>query len=261
MSKRESQKLEKRSEKQAVETDIPSGIVKFLERRNGLQYPSYQSRYSVTDIVGCTRKAYYKELGVEKEELIQDATLSKMWSTVRGDFLHEITRAYKWRELDTEFPINLEDGRTATVAGRLDMYDWKTRTIIDLKTTKFVKWQIKNNFLLKPEHILQVQCYDTIFSKIIPVENLILVYVDTNDMVAFQIKRRNLSSWITKRVKEIEESLSSDKIPKGQVSGLCQFCKYQNRCYDDGDGLTDKPLSIPAPSYSDKNTKTKVMNK
>ena len=45
----------------------------------------------------------------------------------------------------------MELGKIAMLAGRLDMYDWKTKTIIDLKTTKFVRWQIKQGFLPKPE--------------------------------------------------------------------------------------------------------------
>jgi hypothetical protein len=61
-----------------------------------------------------------------------------MWDTVRGDLLHKITYAYKWREMDTEYPILFKDGRTAVVIGRLDMYDWRSKTIIDLKTTKFI---------------------------------------------------------------------------------------------------------------------------
>ncbi len=56
---------------------------------------------------------------------------------------------------------------------------------------------------------------------------------------------RDLSDWIKTRVTEIEEALSDKTIPAGQVSGLCQFCRYQTRCYNDGDGLTSKPMSVP----------------
>src|SRR3989442_4731495 len=126
-----------------LEVDTPQGIVNFLQKRNGIPYKVAKNRYSVTDLVGCQRKAFYKELGVELEELLQDATVEKMWGTVRGDFLHQMTYAYKWRELDIEHYVPLKDKRIATVVGRLDMYDWKTKTIIDLKTTKLVKWQIK----------------------------------------------------------------------------------------------------------------------
>jgi len=221
----------------AEEIDLPVGIVNFLQRRHGKKYEALQSRYSVTNIVGCQRKAFYKELGISEEELLQDTTVESMWASVRGDFLHEITRAYKWRELDIEHYVTLRDGKIATVAGRLDMYDWKTNTVIDLKTTKFVKWQIKSGFLPKPEHILQVQCYSTMFPKIMPVQNLTLVYADMNDLIAFKVQPRDLTEWIANRVQELEDSIMKRQPPKGELSGLCQFCKYQNKCYEDGNGI------------------------
>jgi len=231
---------------QTEEIDTPEGIVNFLQKRNGMVSYDYKDRYSVTDIVGCQRKAFYKQLGVEREELLEDATVEKMWGTVRGDFLHQMTHAYKWREMDIEHYIPLKNGRIATLVGRLDMYDWKTKTIIDLKTTKMVKWQIKRGFLPRLEHILQVQCYGTMFSKIMPVKNLNIVYVDMTNIVTYKVKKRDLTDWIKTRIHEIDDSLGGKKIPKGEVSGLCQFCRYQTRCSTDGGGLTDKPLSIPA---------------
>lgn len=231
--------------KEVQEVDAPEGIVNFLQKRNGFEYDVKKSRYSVTDLVGCARKAYYKELGAEQEELLEDVTIERMWATVRGDFLHQITHAYKWRELDLEHLVPLNDGRIATVVGRLDMYDWKTKTIIDLKTTKMIKWQIKHGFLPRAEHILQLQCYGTMFSEIMPVENLNIVYADMSDIITFKVPKKDLTDWIKTRVQEIEDSLYGNKIPKGEVSGLCQFCKHQTRCHNDGNGLVDKPLSIP----------------
>ncbi|MGY5148890.1 MAG: PD-(D/E)XK nuclease family protein [Candidatus Nitrosopumilus sp. bin_68KS] len=231
----------------AREIDPPKGIVNFLEKRNGLSKINYKSRYSVTEIVGCQRKSSYKQQGIPQEELLADTTLESMWATVRGDFLHNMTYAYKWREMDMEYYVPLKDKKIATVAGRLDMYDWKTKTIIDLKTTKFVKWQIKQGFLPKPEHILQLQVYDTMFSEYMPVENLNIVYADMSDIVTYKVEKRDLSDWLKTRVQEIEESITEKKIPAGEVTGLCKYCKYQTRCFDEGNGLTDKPLSIPKP--------------
>ena len=234
------------------EIDTPDGIVGFLQKRNGISKSVEKSRYSVTNIVGCQRKSFYKELGIEKEELLEDVTLERMWSTVRGDLLHQMTHAYKWREMDMEYYVPLRDKRIATLVGRLDMYDWKEKTIIDLKTTKMVKWQIKRGFIPRLEHILQVQCYATMFSQYVPVENLNIVYVDMSDIVTYKIKKRDLSKWIKTRIQEIEDAISKNKVPKGEVSGLCQFCRYQTKCFNDGDGLVDKPLSIPSNKSNSK---------
>jgi len=227
------------------EIDTPEGIVNFLQKRNGLYSKDFKSRYSVTDLVGCQRKSFYKQLGIEQEELLNDATLEVMWATVRGDFLHQMTYAYKWREMDIEHYIPLKDGRIATIAGRLDMYDWRTKTIIDLKTTKFVKWQIKKGFLPKPEHILQLQCYNTIFSSMMPIENLNIIYVDMSDIVTYKVQKRDLTNWLKNRVQEIHDSIDENRIPNGETSGLCQYCRYQTKCFEDGNGLTEKPLSTP----------------
>jgi len=226
-----------------VEVDTPAGIVSFLQKRNGIYNFDFRNRYSVTDLVNCQRKSYYKQLGIKEEELLSD--VSGMWITVRGNLLHEMTHAYKWRELDMEYKVPLDDGIEATVAGRLDMYDWKTKTIIDLKTTKSVRWQIKNGYLPKLEHILQVQCYYTMFSDVIPVENLNLVYADMQDIVTYRVKKNDLSEWIKTRISDIENSLVRKSAPNGETSGLCQFCKYQSRCFSDGNGVEHKPLSTP----------------
>ena len=135
--------------KQTQEIDTPEGIMNFLQKRNGQFTRNYKLRYSVTELVGCQRKSTYKQLGIPQEELLADTTLESMWATVRGDFLHNMTYAYKWREMDMEYYVPLDNGKIATLAGRLDMYDWKTKTIIDLKTTKFVRWQIKARILAK----------------------------------------------------------------------------------------------------------------
>ena len=51
------------------EIETPNGIVNFLQKRNGLLNYRENRRYSVTDVVGCSRKAFYKELGVKQETL------------------------------------------------------------------------------------------------------------------------------------------------------------------------------------------------
>ena len=229
---------------ETTEINIPLGIVEYLQKRSRKSIKSYFSqakRYSVSDIISCQRKTYYKQLGISEEELIGDATTENMWDLVRGDLLHQITYAYKWRELDTEYQVHLKDGSIATIVGRLDMYDRRTKTIIDLKTTKAIKWQIKQGFLPRLEHILQVQCYFTMFSEIIPVEHLNLVYVDMNEIMAYRVKTRNMSDWLKIRVQEIEDSIVEMRIPKGEVSALCKYCRYQARCYADGNGLKDMP--------------------
>ena len=227
------------------EINVPSGLISYLEKRTERKEYIRTGRYSVTDLVGCQRKNYYRLCGLEVEELLNDRTIENMWDSVRGELLHKITYSHRWREMDIEHNFVLHNGREVKIVGRLDMYDWKTGTIIDLKTTKFVKWQIKQGFIPKPEHLLQLQCYDFLFSAIIPVKNLNVVYADMSDIVAFKIRRRNLREWIKIRIQRVENCLNSNEVPHGEVSGLCKYCRYQTRCHTDGDGLITRPLSVP----------------
>jgi CRISPR/Cas system-associated exonuclease Cas4 (RecB family) len=232
---------------QFKEIDIPEGLLSYLTKKAKRQgyVAENKSRYTVTDIIACQRKSYYKSLGVQEEELIDGVTVEHMWDSVRGDLLHQLTYAYKWRELDIEYNISLRDDRTAKLAGRLDMYDWKNATIIDLKTTKYVRWQMKQGYIPKLEHILQLQCYGTIFSELIPIHGLIVIYVDMSDIVAYRVPKKDLTHWITTRIQELEDALMDKKVPAGYVSALCKYCKYQTKCYDDGNGINTKPMSVP----------------
>ena len=151
-----------------------------------------------------------------------------------------------------EYKVPLNDGREAMVIGRLDMYDWKTKTVMDLKSTKNVQWQIKKGFLPKLEHILQVQCYGTMFEQYIPIENLNIVYVDNSDIVTYKVKKHDLTNWIKTRIQEIENAVDNKQMINGEPSGLCQFCRYQTKCQSDGNGIEHTPMSAPKGGSDEK---------
>jgi hypothetical protein len=67
---------------------------------------------------------------------------------------------------------------------------------------------------------LQLQCYYTIFSSVIPVKNLNILYVDMNDIVAYKVQNRDLTEWIKLRIQHLEDTLAKNEIPEGEVSGL-----------------------------------------
>ena len=71
------------------------------------------------------------------------------------------------------------------------------------------------------------------FLQTIPVENLSIIYADMNDIITYNVQKRDLSEWIKKRIHEIEDSLLDESIPNGEISGLCKYCRYQSRCHND----------------------------
>ena len=213
--------------RQFMQVEIPEGITSFLEKKSGIFRNDKTPAYGVTEIIRCLRKSFYEKT---KKKRKSRKTLDNLWPTVRGDLLHQMTTAYNWNELDMDFQIPLGNGESGTISGRLDMYDWKKKTVIDLKTTKDVYSQAEEGTIPKKEDILQIQCYGTIFSNIIPIQELVLVYADLNDMIAFRIKNEDKTWWLKERILELEQSISDKKPPKREISKLCNFCRFFNEC-------------------------------
>lgn len=225
----ESHSMEK-EQRQFIQVDIPNGITAFLEKKSGISRHEKIQSYGVTEIIRCLRKSFYEKTIKNKKSR---RSLDNLWPTVRGDLLHQITKAYNWNELDMNLQIPLGNGKLGVISGRLDMYDWKTKTIIDLKTTKDVYLQAEEETIPKKEDILQIQCYGTIFSNIIPIRELILVYADLNDMIAFRIANEDKTWWLKERILNLEKSINTQHPPTREISKLCNFCRFFNQCNPD----------------------------
>jgi CRISPR/Cas system-associated exonuclease Cas4 (RecB family) len=70
-----------------------------------------------------------------------------------------------------------------------------------------------------------------------------------SDIVTYGINRNNLKEWIKTRIQKIEDCVLESIVPREEVSGVCKYCRYQTNCYNDTNGLTSKPLSIPMTSF------------
>lgn len=215
---------------------LPKRIVDFLKEQNGFR-KFRKNTFSVTDVVNCKRNTFYKKNNVPRENI---ESVSELWSSVRGNLLHELSSAYSWNELEGEMKVCLCDGSEVTVCGRLDMYDHISKTIIDLKTVTDLKKKIEEGLIPLDSHVKQIQAYYTIFSKTIPIENLNLVYADNSDMINFEIPIVDVSLWIKNRVTNIKRVLNESNVPEGEVSSKCKFCRYQNMCIEDGNGISEK---------------------
>lgn len=226
--------MQKQDTKQFIQVDIPDGIISFLEKKSGILRKDKTSSYGVTQIIRCLRKSYYEKTKTKRRSR---KSIDNLWPTVRGDLLHQMTTAYNWNELDMDFQIPLGNGKSGKISGRLDMYDWKTKTIIDLKTTKDVYLQAKEGAIPKKEDILQIQCYGTIFSNIIPIQELVLVYADLNDMLAFRIANEDKTWWLKDRILGLEQAINDKIPPKQEISKLCNFCKFYDQCNQDENNI------------------------
>ncbi len=96
--------------------------------------------YHVTSLTRCLAHSYFDRT-LKVEETVESA-----WAKLRGTLLHYAGRSFGWNELRVKmsFEVNSE---TVTIVGFVDAYEPETATVYDLKTTRFVKWQVEKGHI------------------------------------------------------------------------------------------------------------------
>jgi hypothetical protein len=221
--------------------EIPSEIHAFLTR-NSRRFDNQareNNHYWVTDLCKCLKQSYYELSNTpsDTERKKEDET-EFLWSLQSGKYLHNLTNSFKWRELDTEKEILCQDiDEKLYIHGRLDMYDYKSETIIDLKTTSAVKWQYAKNLIPRQRDIHQLQCYGSLFDGKIGVANLTLLYADLKNLISFKVPVVNKLKWIENRILQLYLSVHVMKSPpQAERSVACDYCKFRKRCDSDSKG-------------------------
>jgi len=119
--------------------------------------------------------------------------------------------------------------------GRLYMFDYRTETIIELKTTNAVKWQHSSGIIPRQSDIHQIQCYGWLFDGKIKVSNLTLLYADMRDMLAFRVTLEDKSRWIEERLTQLHTSLQITKAPpEAEPLTVCYYCRSRLQCQTKG---------------------------
>jgi CRISPR/Cas system-associated exonuclease Cas4 (RecB family) len=169
-------------------------------------------------------KAYFS-----RTKQVQE-TMESAWAKLRGSMLHYVVRSLGWSELKVsmKFLVNQED---ITIIGHLDAYDPETATVYDLKTTRFVKWQAEKGFIPRESHVAQLQSYSTLLDKYaIPVNRLVLVYADDQEIVPREIPLGNRREWLTQRTAILHSSLKNEKLPQPEPNAMCKYCPFIDIC-------------------------------
>ena len=177
----------------------------FWNRMTWNRFEPELGTFHITALTNCLAKSYF-----ERTSPAQD-TVESAWAKLRGSLLHYLVRSLGWSELRTKMTFEL-DGQTISVVGYIDAYDPETATIYDLKTTRFVKWQLEKRLIPKENHVAQVQSYYTLLSEYgIPVNRLVLVYVDDKDIVPLQVPLGNRREWMIRRATLLHKALIEPK--------------------------------------------------
>jgi CRISPR/Cas system-associated exonuclease Cas4 (RecB family) len=190
--------------------------------------------YHVTSLANCLANSYF-----DRTSTVED-TVESAWAKLRGSLLHYAGRSLGWNELRVKMAFPL-DGRTITIAGYVDAYDPETATIYDLKTTRFVKWQAEKGFIPRENHVTQVQCYYTLLDLYgIPVNRLVLVYVDDKTIVPKQVPLGGRKEWMINRTTALHHAFQTLEVPEPEVGSGCVYCPFIKLCPKSAEALMVK---------------------
>jgi CRISPR/Cas system-associated exonuclease Cas4 (RecB family) len=167
----------------------------------------------------------YFERTLTTEESVESA-----WKKLRGTLLHYAGRSFGWSELRVKTAFEL-DGRIITILGHVDAYDPDTATIYELKTTRFVNWQHEKGFIPRENHVAQIQCYSTLLDNYgIPVDRLILVYLDDQNILPEQVPLGSRKVWMVQRATLLHRALQNSKICEPETGVGCRYCSFVTVC-------------------------------
>jgi CRISPR/Cas system-associated exonuclease Cas4 (RecB family) len=175
-------------------------------------------------LTGCLAKAYFS-----RTREIQES-VGSAWAKLRGSLLHYVVRSLGWSELRVSMRFQL-NGEDITIVGHVDAYDPETATIFDLKTSRFVKWQSEKGFIPRDNHTAQVQSYYTMLDAYaIPVNRLVLVYVDDKEIIPLEVPLGNRREWLIQRASTLHSSLLNNRLPEPEPNSWCKYCPFSENC-------------------------------
>ena len=117
------------------------------------------------------------------------------------------------------------------MVGYVDAYEPESATIYDLKTTRFVKWQAEKGHIPRENHIAQIQCYYTLLDAYsIPVNRLVLVYVDDQTIIPKQVPLGSRKDWMMNRAAMLHRAFQTSRVPTPEVGSACIYCPFIKVC-------------------------------
>ena len=185
----------------------------------GGNYQEKPNTYSLTNVLGCLRQAYYQKTLPRPPETVQSC-----YAKYRGILFDEKwTRLFRHNQVRCTYRCK---SIPITISGK---YDFITNTdppvLTDLKTRE------KLESLTSPiySHIKQVRFYAYCNS----IHHAQLIYVNLETCKVFPIEVGNvqpLLDEIEERAYRLYMAFLTNTIPPMEESGLCSYCNYQTTC-------------------------------
>ena len=200
--------------------DLPQPIKEhILKTANMEDYISKPNTYSVTELLYCIRKTYYKRKNPKQ------ATLEQAYNLYRGKIFDQLwTPLFRHNQVRSthrckNIPI--------TISGKYDFID-ENGYLVDLKTAKSLYYINEAG----PEYIKQVRFYAWLNS----IEKAKIVYVDFGDAKVFEVEVGNCNDLIEELERKaaqlyyaLRNNVAPEKNPLTQA-WLCKTCDYQEEC-------------------------------
>ena len=225
------------SHKQSVETCSTCNELlpqSFWTRMTWRRFQPEPNTYHVTSLTRCLAQSYF-----ERTQPV-DETVESAWAKLRGSLLHYAGRSLGWNELRVKMSFELAD-QTITIVGYVDAYEPESATIYDLKTTRFVKWQAEKGHIPRDIHIAQIQCYYTLLDLYgIPVNRLVLVYVDDQTIIPKQVPLGSRKDWMINRATTLHRAFQTSKVPTPEVGSACIYCPFIKFCPSSAEAMQVK---------------------
>jgi CRISPR-associated exonuclease Cas4 len=200
--------------------DLPKEIKEHILRSaNSEDYHSKPNTYSLTELLYCIRKAYYRRTQPKATELeaafnmYRGKVFDNLWSPL---FQHNQVRStYRCKNI----PI--------TISGKYDFLT-KDNILTDLKTTKSLY------FVNEPseEYKTQVRFYAWLNS----IEKAQIVYIDFGDCKVFPVEVGDCNEMLEALELKAEilfKSIQNKAVPFKPVTApewMCKKCEYKEEC-------------------------------
>ena len=201
--------------------DLPQPIKDHILRStNNEEYHNKPNTYSLTELLYCIRKAYYRRTQPKPTELeaafniYRGKVFDNLWSPL---FQHNQVRAtHRCKNI----PI--------TISGKYDLID-ETGALVDLKTAKSLY------YINEPGHayVQQVRFYAWLNS----IQKAKIVYIDFGDAKVFDVEVGDcqpLIEELEQKAAKLYYALKDNKPPEKTVllseMWLCQKCEYKTEC-------------------------------
>lgn len=182
-------------------------LMKIFKEMEASEYK--ENSYGVTELITCLRLSYFRRT------LADFPSLPEVYQLVRGHMFHKF--------FGSEFELK-------EIKLEKDFGDFKVIGIVDAGNGNLYEFKSVSKLPMMPypQHILQIQAYDSLSD--LKYKRLMLVYFSMNNFTVFEVPKKNVVEFLESRAKKLHECLKNNQVPEKEDIGLCGFCRFKIEC-------------------------------